>query len=85
MPLNPKRTVAELKELRTLTSDENGAQTPGCARANGSKKSSTKFPLIINTTRQEIAGPHCAANRKSACSSAATLILSQTVDGSMEL
>jgi hydantoinase/carbamoylase family amidase len=25
-PLNPKRTVAELKELRTLTSDENGAQ-----------------------------------------------------------
>jgi hydantoinase/carbamoylase family amidase len=26
MPLNPKRTVAELKELRTLTSDENGAQ-----------------------------------------------------------
>jgi hydantoinase/carbamoylase family amidase len=24
--LNPKRTVAELKELRTLTSDENGAQ-----------------------------------------------------------
>lgn len=26
MPLNPKRTVAELKELRQLTSDENGAQ-----------------------------------------------------------
>ncbi len=26
MPLNPKRTVAELKELRTLTGDENGAQ-----------------------------------------------------------
>lgn len=26
MLLNPKRTVAELKELRTLTSDENGAQ-----------------------------------------------------------
>jgi beta-ureidopropionase / N-carbamoyl-L-amino-acid hydrolase len=26
MSLNPKRTVAELKELRTLTSDENGAQ-----------------------------------------------------------
>src|ERR1700744_3198902 len=24
--LNPKRTIAELKELRTLTSDENGAQ-----------------------------------------------------------
>jgi beta-ureidopropionase / N-carbamoyl-L-amino-acid hydrolase len=26
MPLNPKRTVVELKELRALTSDENGAQ-----------------------------------------------------------
>ena len=26
MNLNPKRTVAELKELRTLTGDENGAQ-----------------------------------------------------------
>src|SRR6266700_2544209 len=26
MPLNPQRTVAELKELRDLTSDENGAQ-----------------------------------------------------------
>jgi beta-ureidopropionase / N-carbamoyl-L-amino-acid hydrolase len=26
MPLNPKRTVAELKELRSLTGDENGAQ-----------------------------------------------------------
>ena len=26
MPLNPQRTVAELKELRTLTGDDNGAQ-----------------------------------------------------------
>src|SRR5580704_5294682 len=26
MPLNPKRTIAELKELRELTSDANGAQ-----------------------------------------------------------
>src|SRR4030081_3459826 len=26
MPLQPKRTVAELKELRSLTGDENGAQ-----------------------------------------------------------
>jgi len=26
MPVNPKRTVAELKELRALTSDEHGAQ-----------------------------------------------------------
>ena len=26
MPLNPKRTIAELKELRALTGDDNGAQ-----------------------------------------------------------
>ena len=26
MPLDPARTVAELKELRELTGDENGAQ-----------------------------------------------------------
>src|SRR5690349_3164804 len=35
--LNPKRTVAELKELRSLTGDENGAQrvafTPTWAKA----------------------------------------------------
>ncbi|HZR78445.1 MAG TPA: hydantoinase/carbamoylase family amidase [Chthoniobacterales bacterium] len=37
MPLDPKRTVAELKELRALTGDENGAQrvafTPTWAKA----------------------------------------------------
>ncbi|HWY40343.1 MAG TPA: hydantoinase/carbamoylase family amidase [Chthoniobacterales bacterium] len=37
MPLDPKRTVAELKELRALTSDEDGAQrvafTPTWAKA----------------------------------------------------
>src|SRR5256885_1117799 len=37
MALNPKRTVAELKELRSLTADENGAQrvafTPIWAKA----------------------------------------------------
>ena len=37
MPLDPKRTVAELKELRSLTGDENGAQrvafTPIWAKA----------------------------------------------------
>jgi hydantoinase/carbamoylase family amidase len=37
MPLDPKRTVAELKELRALTGDENGAQrvafTPIWAKA----------------------------------------------------
>ncbi|HEX4639508.1 MAG TPA: hydantoinase/carbamoylase family amidase [Chthoniobacterales bacterium] len=37
MPLDPKRTIAELKELRALTADENGAQrvafTPTWAKA----------------------------------------------------
>jgi N-carbamoyl-L-amino-acid hydrolase len=37
VPLDPKRTVAELKELRALTGDENGAQriafTPAWAKA----------------------------------------------------
>ena len=39
MPLTPKRTVAELKELRALTADENGAQrvafTETWSRARG--------------------------------------------------
>ncbi|HEV7928312.1 MAG TPA: M20/M25/M40 family metallo-hydrolase, partial [Verrucomicrobiae bacterium] len=30
--LNPKRTVAELKELRALTGDENGAQRVACTK-----------------------------------------------------
>ena len=37
MAINPKRTIAELKELRSLTGDENGAQrvafTPTWAKA----------------------------------------------------
>src|SRR6187431_2100532 len=37
MPLDPERTIAELKELRSLTGDENGAQrvafTPTWAKA----------------------------------------------------
>src|ERR1043166_9394065 len=37
MPLNPKRMIAELKELRALTADDNGAQriafTPTWAKA----------------------------------------------------
>jgi hydantoinase/carbamoylase family amidase len=39
MPLNPKRTVAELKELRALTGDDNGAQrvafTPVWVKSRG--------------------------------------------------
>src|SRR5882724_6668304 len=52
--LNPKRTVAELKELRTLTGDENGAQrvafTPTWITArNWLKKKLSELPVEIHT------------------------------------
>src|SRR5208282_442306 len=51
--LNPKRTVAELKELRTLTGDENGAQrvafTPTwIAARNWLKKKLSELPVEIH-------------------------------------
>src|SRR5271170_6507915 len=53
-PLNPKRTVAELKELRALTGDENGAQrvafTPTwIAARNWLKKKLSELPVEIHT------------------------------------
>jgi acetylornithine deacetylase/succinyl-diaminopimelate desuccinylase-like protein len=52
--LNPKRTVAELKELRALTGDENGAQrvafTPTwIAARNWLKKKLSELPTEIHT------------------------------------
>jgi beta-ureidopropionase / N-carbamoyl-L-amino-acid hydrolase len=52
--LNPKRTVAELKELRALTGDENGAQrvafTPTwIAARNWLKKRLSELPFEIHT------------------------------------
>jgi N-carbamoyl-L-amino-acid hydrolase len=52
--LNPKRTVAELKELRTLTGDENGTQrvafTPTwIAARNWLKKKLSELPVEIHT------------------------------------
>jgi hydantoinase/carbamoylase family amidase len=52
--LNPKRTVAELKELRALTGDENGAQrvafTPTwIAARNWLKKKLETLPVEIHT------------------------------------
>jgi N-carbamoyl-L-amino-acid hydrolase len=52
--LNPKRTVAELKELRALTGDENGAQrvafTPTwIAARNWLKQKLSELPLEIHT------------------------------------
>ncbi len=51
--LNPKRTVAELKELRALTGDENGAQrvafTPGWLQARAWLRSKiTTLPVEIH-------------------------------------
>jgi hydantoinase/carbamoylase family amidase len=53
-PLNPKRTVAELKELRAITGDENGAQrvafTPIWIAARGwLKKKLETLPVEIHT------------------------------------
>jgi hydantoinase/carbamoylase family amidase len=53
-PLNPKRTIAELKELRALTGDENGAQrvafTPTWIKArNWLKKKLSELPVEIHT------------------------------------
>ena len=72
MSLNPKRTIAELKELRALTSDENGAQrvawTDAWLKAREWFASKLKeLPLSITTTRQEIIGSHCRALLKNAC------------------
>lgn len=54
--LNPKRTVAELKELRALTSDENGAQrvafTATWARARAWLKAKLK-ELPVDIQRDE--------------------------------
>jgi N-carbamoyl-L-amino-acid hydrolase len=52
--LNPKRTIAELKELRALTGDENGAQrvafTPTwIAARNWLKKKLSELPVEIHT------------------------------------
>ena len=52
--LNPKRTVAELKELRALTGDENGAQrvafTPAwIAARDWLKKKLSELPVEIHT------------------------------------
>ena len=54
LSLNPKRTVAELKELRVLTGDENGAQrvafTPTwIAARNWLKQKISELPVEIHT------------------------------------
>ncbi|MEJ0089030.1 MAG: hypothetical protein WDM80_04655 [Limisphaerales bacterium] len=71
--INAKCTIAELKELRTLTGDENGSQrvafTPMWTktRAWAAGKAGRTARLKRTWTRREIFGPPCAANRKSVC------------------
>ena len=53
-PLNPKRTVAELKELRALTGDDNGAQrvafTPMWTKTRAWLKTKlAELPVEVNT------------------------------------
>ncbi len=74
MSLDPQRTIAELKELRALTGDENGAQrvawTDTWLKAREwfqSKISELKSraSLFSTTTMPPaIAGPRCQARRR---------------------
>lgn len=58
MSLNPKRTVAELKELRSLTGDEHGAQrvafTPTWAKARAWLR--TKLEAVATEVHEDAAG-----------------------------
>jgi hypothetical protein len=66
MSLNPKRTVAELKELRSLTADENGAQCVAWTDTwlDARQKNSPNFPPNTTTMRPETAGQPCAVFRR---------------------
>ena len=86
MSLDPEQTVAELKELRELTGDENGAQrvawTDTWLKAREWFQPRSKAcRLSITTTPQAITGSRCRANPRRRCSSAVILILCRTADG----
>jgi len=86
--LNPKRTVAELKELRALTSDENGAQrVPSPKLADRPRLACEKIGRPARskliTTPPAIPGRLCADVPNARCSSAAISIRCRTVDGLM--
>ena len=72
MPLDPKRTVSELKELRELTGDANGAQrvawTQTWLKARewfGTRLRHCQWS--ITRTRRGISGSLCRANRRRRC------------------
>ena len=87
MPLDPARTVAELRELRELTGDENGAQrvawTDTWARAREWLAASSRgCPSSTRSTRPETSGGRFAANPSAPSSSAATSTPCRTAAGS---
>ena len=61
MPLNPERTITELKELRALTGDEQGAQRVAWTHIwlqarDWFRRSGKVFPWSSITTQQETTG-----------------------------
>ncbi len=88
--LDPKRTVAELKELRALTGDEHGAQRVAFTPTMGRRApvvpagSSPRCPASRSTPMPPgTCGPRCPALRPNApCSSAGTSIPYPTAGGS---
>jgi hypothetical protein len=71
MSLDPKRTIAELKELRALTGDENGAQrvawTDTWLKARAWFESKTGLPSSITMTPPATTGSPYPANLRKPC------------------
>jgi N-carbamoyl-L-amino-acid hydrolase len=85
--LDPQRTIGELKELRALTGDENGAQrvafTDTWAKARELvPRALDGLPVEIHTERRAMSGRRCAAHPSVRCSSAGTSIRCRMVAGS---
>ena len=90
MTVDPKRTIAELKELRALTADDNGAQRVAWTRhvAQGARVVHVEAGGASGRSIiYDAAGNHWItlrrANRRKRCSSAAISIPCPTAAGSM--
>ena len=86
--LNPKRTIAELKELRALTGDENGAQrvafTEMWLKARGwLRQKLVDLPLEIHNDAAGNTWFTLRGESERRCSSAGTWIRCRTVAGWM--
>ena len=88
MPLDPARTVAELKELRELTGDENGAQRVAWTdtwetRARVAARRRWPAPARSRrSTRRGTSGSRSRATRSRRCCSAGTSTRCRTAAGS---